>query len=53
MNLKVFFKSGKVNVEKPNKEIITIKSESDILALESYVNGIQQNHLAHSLRSNA
>jgi len=47
MNLKVFFKSGKVNVEKPNKEIITITSESDILALESYVNGIQQNQQNH------
>lgn len=51
-NLKVFFKSGKVNVEKTNKEIITIASESDISVLESYVTGFQNNQQAHQSRNN-
>jgi hypothetical protein len=42
-NLKVFFKSGKVNVEKLNKEIITIANDKDITILESYINEIQGN----------
>lgn len=37
-NLKVFFKSGKVNVEKSNKEIITIANDKDLSVLESYIN---------------
>ena len=51
-NLKVFFKSGKVSVEKSNKEIITIASESDISVLESYITGIQNNQQAHQSRNN-
>ncbi|KAL7019966.1 hypothetical protein ACKWTF_011324 [Chironomus riparius] len=50
VGLKVFFKSGKVNVEKADKGIITIASESDLNNLESYVKAIQQNYQAQTAK---
>lgn len=36
--LKVFFSSGRINVQKLNKEILTIETENDLIALDKYVN---------------
>lgn len=40
--LKVFFSSGRVNVQKSNKEILTIETENDLISLDKYVNENQQ-----------
>ena len=41
VGLKVFFKSSKVNVEKADKQLISIECDNDLLNLETYVNSIQ------------
>ncbi|KAL7024411.1 hypothetical protein ACKWTF_013026 [Chironomus riparius] len=50
VGLKVFFKSGKTNVEKLDKQILTIMNESDLSSLETYINEIQ--HKNQAQRSN-
>lgn len=41
-NLKVFFKNGRVNVEKSNKEIMVIENEDDLVKLKIYVEELQK-----------
>jgi hypothetical protein len=41
-NLKIFFKNGKVHIEKRNKELMAIENDDDMLNLEQYVNSLNQ-----------